>query len=285
MRDPFVLLHEGMYYLYGSKGMISSQYPPGFDVYRCETLDGDWEGPYPAFSPGEDFWGYHGHYWAPEVHAYRGRFYMFATFSAAWRPKGTQILVADSPLGPFVPHSDGPLTPADQECLDGTLYISRDGRPFMVYCHEWCQIHDGAVCAVPLTEDLRAAAGEPFDLFHASEPAWADHTSGNYVTDGPFLHRTPDGSLLMLWSSLDHNFTNYVQAISRSDNGEIDGRWLHDPQLLFARDGGHGMLFRDKTGQLNLILHRPNNDPMERPYRIPLEETADGLRPYAGKEG
>ena len=50
------------YYLYGSKGMISSQYPPGFDVYRCETLDGDWEGPYPAFSPGEDFWGYHGHY-------------------------------------------------------------------------------------------------------------------------------------------------------------------------------------------------------------------------------
>ena len=29
MRDPFVLLHEGMYYLYGSKGMISSQYPPG----------------------------------------------------------------------------------------------------------------------------------------------------------------------------------------------------------------------------------------------------------------
>lgn len=39
MRDPFVLVHEGIYYLYGSKGMISSQYPPGFDVYCCETPD------------------------------------------------------------------------------------------------------------------------------------------------------------------------------------------------------------------------------------------------------
>lgn len=44
------------------------------------------------------------------------------------------------------------------------------------------------------------------------------------------------------------------------------------------------MLFRDKAGQLNLILHRPNNAPAERPYRIPLEEAADGLRLHTGDE-
>lgn len=42
--------------------------------------------------------------------------------------RGTQILRADKPEGPFVPLSDGPVTPADWECLDGTLYVAADGR-------------------------------------------------------------------------------------------------------------------------------------------------------------
>ena len=52
--------------------------------------------------------------WAPEVHRYRGRYYLFVTLTStqtlptpAGRPpnvrRGTEILVGDSPLGPFIP--------------------------------------------------------------------------------------------------------------------------------------------------------------------------------------
>lgn len=67
--------------------------------------------------------------------------------------KTSEINIRD----PFVPLSDGPVTPADWECLDGTLYVAADGTPYLVFCHEWLQVKDGEMCAMPLTPDLTAA--------------------------------------------------------------------------------------------------------------------------------
>ncbi|MDE7220240.1 MAG: family 43 glycosylhydrolase [Oscillospiraceae bacterium] len=173
----------------------------------------------------------------------------------------TQILAADTPMGPFSPHSDGPVTPRNWECLDGTLYIE-NGKPYMVFCHEWLQVHDGEMCAIPLRDDLRAA-GDPVVLFRASEPGWADKGAENYVTDGPFLYRSREGELLMLWSSSCGGV--YRQAVSRSANGTLLGRWHHDPKLLLSRDGGHGMVFRTFDGRLLFTCHQPNQHPLERP--------------------
>ena len=143
---------------------------------------------------------------APEVHVIDGAFYMFASFHSPDRRRGTQILRAEKPTGPFVPISDGPVTPADWECLDGTFFRSKDGDPYLVFCHEWLQVHDGEVCAMKLTPDLKAAAGEPRVLFRASQAPWVVPSvdkdgNKNCVTDGPWLHRCPDGRLMMLWSS------------------------------------------------------------------------------------
>ena len=95
----------------------------------------------------------------PEVYAHQGAFYMFASFKHPSVCRGTAILRAESPLGPFRPHSAGCVTPKDWECLDGTLCISREGKPFMVFCHEWVQAGGGEVCAIALTDDLSAPAG------------------------------------------------------------------------------------------------------------------------------
>src|SRR5690554_4562248 len=108
IRDPFVLpmKSEGQYYLFGSTDKdIWKSKATGFDVYRSRDLEA-WEGPYPAFRPPAGFWSDR-NYWAPEVHEYRGRYYMFATFKAEGVCRGTQILVADRPEGPYQPHSDG----------------------------------------------------------------------------------------------------------------------------------------------------------------------------------
>ena len=203
IRDPFVLVRKDVYYLYGTRGPDCWGPADGFDVYVSRDLI-SWEGPFECFHNDGTFWADR-NYWAPEVHPWRGAYFMFASFKSGDRRRGTCILRSGSPLGPFRPWSDGPVTPAEWECLDGTFYADRNGKPYMVFCHEWVQAGDGEILAMPLSEDLRAPAGAPFLLFRSSEAPWSRpvrHSGGmtGWVTDGPFLWRTEDGVLLCLWS-------------------------------------------------------------------------------------
>ena len=79
-----------------------------------------------------------------------------------------------------------------------------------------------------------------------------------FVTDGPFLYKANDGSLLMLWASAPGL---YAQVVSRSASGSILGPWEHEPEVLYGNNGGHGMLFRTFDGRLMLTLHQPNWNP------------------------
>lgn len=275
IRDPFVLVHQGRYYLYGTRAETCWGEADGFDVYVGSTLE-EWDGPHECFHNDGSFWADR-NYWAPEVYAYHGMFYMFASFKRDGVCRGTAVLRAQSPLGPFTPHSDGCVTPGDWECLDGTLYVSGQGKPYMVFCHEWVQASNGEVCAMPLTDDLRAADGAPRVLFRAGDAPWSKlmrHSSGidGYVTDGPFLWRTAD-RLLCLWAGFSED--GYTEGVAVSGNGEIDGTFAQ-AEPLFRRDGGHGMVFRDLEGNLQMALHSPNQHLRERPCFYRLTE-ANGL--------
>ncbi len=211
---------------------------------------------------------------------------MFASFKADTRYRGTQILVSDSVSGPYTPLTDGPVTPSDWECLDGTLHVDRDGHPWIVFCHEWVQIHNGAMCAMPLSPDLKQAVGRPVFLFNASEagwvrrPAWPKEGESrrfpDYVTDGPFLHRLATGSLIMLWSSIGSQ--GYAMGIARSETGDVPGPWKQEAAPLWAKDGGHGMIFRTFDDRLMLTFHSPNTTPAERPVFVEIEEAGDDIR-------
>lgn len=264
IRDPFVLVYKGKYYLYGTRGWECWGKGTGLDVYVSTDLE-NFEDPVEVFTPPKDFWA-DKNYWAPEVHEYNGAFYMFASFKTDGVCRGTQILKADSPMGPFRLHSDGPVTPRDWECLDGTLYVEKaTGKPYIVFCHEWVQIVDGTVCAVELSKDLKIPVGEPKELFHASEAPWiVDIRNGNYVTDGPFIYRDDNGEITMLWSSFGKE--GYTLALAKSESNTIDGPWIQVPNLLFSKDGGHGMLFKNLEGKLMGALHSPNINGEERPY-------------------
>ena len=277
IRDPFVLVYDGRYYMYGTRGETCWGMASGFDVYVSTDLE-NWEGPHECFGNDGTFWADR-NYWAPEVHEYKGAFYMFASFKNAERRRGTAILKAESPMGPFAPHSDGCITPADWECLDGTFYVSREGKPYMVFCHEWVQVTDGEICAIELTDDLKAPAGDPKLLFHASEAKWCKEYRGSrgehgYVTDGPFMWRTADGTLLCLWASMSEG--GYTQALATSDNGDIDGGFIQT-DTLYTQDGGHGMVFTALDGQMYLTLHCPNSLNNERPIFLPIAERGGRL--------
>lgn len=283
IRDPFILTDrgQGRYYMFGSTDQnIWSGPGTGFDCYRSKDLL-EWHGPTAAFRPPADFWST-SQFWAPEVHRYEDAWFMFATF-AVKGGRGTAVLRADQPEGPYRPWSDGPVTPGEWLSLDGTLYVDAEARPWMVFCHEWLQVQDGEVCAVRLTSDLRAADGEPVVLFRGSDAPWArplqepkPGTTTPYVTDGPFLHTTRSGELLMLWSSFGHS--GYAMGVARSSDGHILGPWSQDESPLWAENGGHGMLFRTLDDDLRLTFHSPNETPNERAVIVPVREQGSTLR-------
>ena len=294
MRDPFVLPvpEEKKYYLFGTTDPSCWKGPFfGFDCFVSEDLE-HWQGPVAAFRPKEDFWASR-NFWAPEVHRYRGKFYMFATFGAEGQYKGTQILKADKPEGPYEPISDGPVTPRDWDCLDGTFYLDRKGQPWIVFCHEWTQVIDGEIVAMPLKKDLTAPAGEPIKLFSASEASWAagrpwkerhpesDSDALSYVTDGPFI--VEDGEkLIMLWSGRGPK--GYAMGSAYSDDG-ILGIWKQNKHLAFQEDGGHGMAFRTFEGQLLMTVHQPNQTPNERPKFFPAKVVDGEILLEKGRKG
>jgi len=280
IRDPYILVHEGKYYLYGTRSHLCWKQPKdlstqGFDVYVSDDLE-NWSEAIEVFKRPDDFWATL-NFWAPEVHEYKGEFYLFATFWNKIRCRGTQILKAKSPLGPFVIHSPEPITPVDWECLDGTLYIAKNGTPYMVFCHEWVQIKEGTICAIQLEQDLKSPIGEPFELINASHPSWADGDAGKgrYVTDGPCFYRTKAGKLLMFWSSLKNG--KYVEAVSISSNDEIDGTWTTYDELLYVEDGGHGMAFTANDNQLYFTLHAPNTNYCEHPTFLKIKDVGDNV--------
>ncbi len=281
IRDPFILPlpDQGRYLLFGSTDKnIWSGPGEGFDCYSSRDLE-TWDGPIAAFRPPAGFWA-NTQFWAPECHQWRGKFYLFATFAHDGRQRGTQILIAENPEGPYRVHSDGPVTPREWECLDGTLFIDAAGAPWMVFCHEWIQVGDGTMCAVRLSHDLRCAEGEPLLLFAASAAPWAkpfthEGRDGNRVTDGSFLLRGASGRLFMLWSTVGHD--GYAMGYAWSESGDIQGPWRQSAAPLYGKDGGHGMIFRAFDGRLFMTLHHPNDTPRERAMWLEIVERDGAL--------
>lgn len=281
IRDPFVLPDAAGqdYYLYGTTDPEPwhEQRATGFDAYRSRDLL-RWEGPFPVFRPAPGFWGTH-HFWAPEVHRWQGRYFMFASFKGSGRHRGTQVLVADHPLGPFQPHSPLAVTPADCECLDGTLYVAPEGTPWMIFSRDWTQTTVGAYAARPLTPDLSAAAGPAIELFPVSDAPWvitppwqAERTAQGlppcYVADGAFPFRSPAGELCLLFSSWGAG--GYATGLTRSRSGDLRGPWQPDPAPIFAANGGHAMVFTGFDGEMRLTLHQPNDPAPEHPRFFPF---------------
>lgn len=262
LSDPFVLADAStrMYYMTGTGGRMwksrdLATWEGPFDVVEVDSVS--WMGPRPMI-------------WAAEIHAYKGRYYYFATFTnrnvmidtvanQVIERRACHVLVSDKPDGPYRPMADPTYLPASKPTLDGTLWVDKDGQPYMVFCHEWLQNRNGTVEKIRLKNDLSGSVGDSQILFRASDSPWSrENTSDgsirpNMVTDGPFLFTTLKGTLGMLWTSWIRDV--YTQGVAYSMSGTLNGPWVQEVQPITPPNYGHGMLFRTFDGRTLMALH------------------------------
>ena len=262
LSDPCILADRktAMYYMTGTGGMLWKSkdlklWEGPFHVAKTDS--GSWMGPKPMI-------------WAAELHPYKGKYYYFATFTNqevkidtvqgnVIERRASHVLVSDNPDGPYVPMKDSTYLPADKPTLDGTFWVDKDGKPYMVYCYEWLQTLDGTIEKIELKPDLSGTIGEGKLLFRASESPWSREKDAdgkdkpNKVTDGPYLFRTGTGRLGMIWTSWIYNV--YTQGVAYSESGTLDGPWIQEKDPITPPNFGHGMLFQTLDGKWLMSVH------------------------------
>jgi len=125
--DPFVLKHEGVYYLYGTSDISPNA---GIPVYKSTDMV-EWEGPIGLASNGNALvkgqtYGETG-FWAPYVVQKENKFYMFYTAN-----EHIAVATSDSPLGPFIQTDKKPLHPDTKE-IDPHVFIDDDGKKYLYF--------------------------------------------------------------------------------------------------------------------------------------------------------
>ncbi len=291
LSDPCILADKAsnQYYMTGTGGML----------WKSADLK-VWEGPYFVAQTDPASWmGPRPMIWAAELHAYKGKYYYFATFTNravkidtvdgnVIERRASHVLVSDKPEGPYVPMADPTYLPADKPTLDGTFWVDTNGKPYMVFCHEWLQNGNGTMEMIELKPDLSGTIGESTLLFRAKDSPWSRETDKdgnvgpNKVTDGPYLFRTGSGRLGMIWTSwLDDN---YVQGVAYSTSGTLKGPWVHEKDLITPHNFGHAMLFKTLDGKDLMSVHSHKNI-NGRYHRVPhlFEVDLSGDRLVVGK--
>ena len=244
LADPYILLHDGIYYAYGT-GAAN-----GIEVWVSEDLE-TWSRGNGCAAEGlalhkDDVWGEQW-FWAPEVYALNGKFYMY--YSAE---EHICAAVAESPLGPFIQEKQRPMI-EDEKSIDNTLFIDQDNRAYMFFD----RFNDGLnIWIAEMQDDLLSIKSETMrPCIHVSQE-WEEIWSR--VNEGSFVIRDGD-RYYMIYSANSYESPYYGIGYATTDSlFEPWEKYPENPILQMPGDlvgVGHGALFRDKEGVLRIVFH------------------------------
>lgn len=285
IRDPFILRKEHTYYMYKAVNDESLEH---IDVYESNDLE-NWYNPRTIYSLTQDTWK-EKDLWAPEVHKYNGKYYLFVSIKGKNGLRGTEISICDTPFGTFIPISNRAQTPLNMSCIDGTFFLDGD-TPYIIFSRDWPdnfqkekQAYVGQICGQELSKDLKSPVGEPFLLFNSDDVRYSKESPSRhmfedlgfitrYGSDAPFISRLSSGKLFLTWCPFPNN--NYVVLGATSNS--IRGPWKHIDKPLFDQNGGHAMFFDTFEGKKKMVLHCPEEYLKERALILDVIEKEDQL--------
>lgn len=240
LADPYILVHDGMYYLYGT-GVGN-----GFDVYLSKDLK-LWERASDLALSHTDSYG-ETNFWAPEVYyvAKEKKFYMY--YSAE---EHICVATADSPLGPFRQDRQKPLR--EEKSIDTSVFFDDDGKAYLYFV----RFTDGNViwCA-ELEENLKGIKEETLTQCFKAEEPW--ELILPKVVEGPSVFKQ-DGVYYLVYSANAYTSPDYAVGFATSDSPL--GPWKKYPgNPVLRRYGGlvgvgHGAPFFDRDGKMRYVFH------------------------------
>lgn len=294
--DPFVLAWEGEYYAYGTSEELLQPDGRVFPVLRSrdlatwEPLGGALE---PLRFPERDA------YWAPEVAARDGRFYMYYSASGGDGDEThrLRVAVADHPAGPFR-DAERLLLPEEGFTIDAHPFRDpKDGRWYLFYAKDFFDGRVGTGTAVvALNDDMLSVAGPSHPVVRATAdwqiyerdrslygqtwPAW-------HTVEGPsVVHH--DGRYYCFYSGGPWNSDRYGVSYGVAD--EVTGPYRDDaseagPAVLRGLPGqvlgpGHNSVVKGPDGNTDVMVYHAW-DPGHTARRMaidPIRWTPDGPR-------
>ncbi len=245
--DPFILNHEGTYYMYGT--MDADR---GIKVYESKDLK-NWTGPVGAANGfalvKDDVWG-NDKFWAPEIYYLNNQFYMF--FSVE---EHIAVATSKSPLGPFKQDNKTPLL--ETGAIDTHLFIDDDGRKYLYYVAFnngnliWmCELNDDLLSVKKNTEQFCFVCSQDWE-FSKKEPV-------ANINEGPFMLK--HNGLYYLAYSANH-FANPDYGIGYAIAPGPVGPWTkYAGNPIVGSDEnikgtGHCAFFTDNDKMLNVVYH------------------------------
>ncbi len=265
IRDPFVYLENGSYYLLGTTG--DDSWGKGSDLTLYRSCDLELFEELGCLVEEPTLEGYT-NVWAPELHRYQGKYYLIVSLYRKDLGRGSMILVSDCLTGKYVPLTGEYITPKQWGCLDATLFVWKE-KPYLLFSYEWTTPEgDGSIYVAELSADLKHIIGEPKRIINGKTCGIAKEIESGgcrgYVAEGPYAVEE-NGRIMLYWST----FTDTGYSVAKSSAEDIWGPYTFE-RVIFTKDGGHCMVFTDLQGHKQLTLHQPNTSPDERMKRFPV---------------
>lgn len=231
LADPYILKHEGTYYLYGTVGSAVGSSDVGFRCWQSTDLL-NWRPMGWVFTGSSTTWSHYA-FFDPEVHYRNGKFYLlFAARHTYQGPLNICLAVADSPLGPFVEYR-APLVGMNFE-LGPHLFVDTDDRVYLYWT-----VFGGAgsgIFAQEMASDLSGFVGsvQRNVLGFPSQP-W-EVNQGYMINEGPFIIKH-DGMYYMQYSGNSYELSKYGVGYATSTS----------PLGPFVKYSGNPILKSDMT--------------------------------------
>ena len=270
IRDPFVFTENGVYYLLGTTGDDPWQKGSDLSLYSSADLS-EFRRERTLVADGSlDSCA---NIWAPELHKYKGKYYLILSVFREDLGRGSMILVANSLFADFTMLTGEYITPLGWGCLDATLFVYKE-TPYLCFSNEWTTpiTHDGdgSLYICELSRDLTHRVSKPEKIVSGKHSGIAVEIgvgARGFVAEGPYLYEEP-GQIVLLWSTIGKNGYTVVKSVSKTG---IYGEYVFD-KIVFDKDGGHCMCFTDLRGKYYITFHQPNRTPDERMKLFLFEE-------------
>ena len=264
--NGFVLVDEGMRYLYASQGIIQKQNLP----VRISGDDGKtWRRPretMPLLAP----WVEKGNTWAPDVRRIGDRYVMWYTARLAGQEQATQcigVAVSDSPEGPFSPEYEPRICQLERRgSIDPRTYLAADGNLWIHWKSDDNADVEGtsrsSIYAQRLDVDGITLLDEPTEILTVTQ-RWEGR-----IVEAPQLVDGNDGDLWLFYSGNWFNQPAYGLGIAKCATPAgpctkpYTNAWM--PHNAQGEGPGEASFFRDEADRLWMVY-----SPWEVRYRTP----------------